>query len=82
MASSGRFPSRDAMGWLYLCMGRLTNLSPFAVCAEQGISYSISGTPDGIPSRLSIPNTWDVKDTWKVGVADHVLMLQTFCCEL
>eukprot|EP00803_Ostreobium_quekettii_P000286 evm.model.scf_766EXC.5 EVM.evm.TU.scf_766EXC.5 scf_766EXC:31132-40576(+) len=39
---------------------------PLMVVVWSGISYSISGTPDGIPSRLSIPNTWDVKDTWKV----------------
>eukprot|EP00803_Ostreobium_quekettii_P007182 evm.model.scf_511.2 EVM.evm.TU.scf_511.2 scf_511:53252-64416(-) len=39
---------------------------PLMVVVWSGISYSISGAPNGVPSRLSIPNTWDVKDTWKV----------------
>lgn len=31
----------------------------------QGISYAIKSTPEDIPRRLSIPNVWDEKETWK-----------------
>lgn len=30
------------------------------------LSYALQGAPQGIPRRLALPNTWDVKSTWTV----------------
>jgi len=30
------------------------------------LSYALQGAPPGVPRRLALPNTWDVKKTWTV----------------
>lgn len=37
-----------------------------AVVVWSCLSYALQGGPEGIPRRLALPNTWEVKSTWKV----------------
>ena len=30
------------------------------------LSYALTGAPNGVPRRLTLPNTWQVKTTWHV----------------
>ena len=41
---------------------------PLMVVVWTGVSYAIEqpGVPAWIPRRLRIPNTWDVRDSWRV----------------
>ena len=39
---------------------------PLVVVAFSGLSYALKGVPEGIPRRVVLPNTWEVKATWTV----------------
>lgn len=36
------------------------------VAVWSALSFAVKGTPTGVPRRLALPNTWNVKDTWTV----------------
>ncbi|GMH43262.1 hypothetical protein BSKO_11184 [Bryopsis sp. KO-2023] len=59
----------SARSWRFLKGWARTLLAdygvPMMVVLWSGISYSIKDGPKNVPRRLSIPNTWDVQDTWK-----------------
>lgn len=61
---------RTARSWRFFNMplrGLLADYGvPALILVWTGISYAVRGTPKGVPRRLLIPNTWDVKDTWLV----------------
>ena len=47
---------------------------PVMVVVWSGVSYAIqSNTPEGLPRRLSLPNTWDEEATRNWGVAGQLL---------
>ncbi len=37
-----------------------------AVVVWSCLSYALQGAPPGVPRRLALPNTWQVKRTWTV----------------
>lgn len=40
---------------------------PLMVVAWSGLAYAIAKpSPGGLPRRVQMPNTWDVKTTWTV----------------
>ncbi|GAB4823306.1 hypothetical protein N2152v2_010352 [Parachlorella kessleri] len=61
---------RTARSWRFL-NGRLRGLLadygvPLLIIVWAGLSYAVRGVPEGVPRRMRIPNTWNVKDTWTV----------------
>ena len=44
---------------------------PLMVVAWSGLSFAVTGGPEGFPTRVHTPDTWDVKESWKTaGVRD------------
>lgn len=57
---------RMARRWRFLnaplCSSSLADYgSAGMVVAWSGLSFAVTGTPKGVPSRIAMPNTWDLK---------------------
>ena len=39
------------------------------------LSYALRGAPEGVPRRLALPNTWDVRSTWTVANVSYPALL-------
>jgi boron transporter len=62
--------TRNARKWRFL-RGPLRSVLadygvPVMVVLWSGISFAVTDTPNGIPSRVNTPNTWDVTSNWTV----------------
>lgn len=62
---------RQARSWLYFRGWARSLLAdygvPLLVVIWSAVGYAVnSGTPNGIPRRTRIPNTWDEKTNWTV----------------
>jgi hypothetical protein len=61
---------RTARSWRFLnarLRGFLADYGvPLLVVVWAALSYAVQGVPEGVPRRMRIPNTWEVKDTWTV----------------
>lgn len=58
---------------------------PLVVVAFSGLSYALKGVPEGIPRRVVLPNTLEVKATWTVThVSEGLAMLahRVLCIEI
>lgn len=57
-----------------------------SVFVWSGLSYALQGGPQGVPRRLALPNTWDVRSTWTVANvrSSHFpsFSLKRLCCFL
>jgi hypothetical protein len=59
---------RTARRWRFLNAPLRSFLADYGsagmVVAWSGLSFAVTGTPEGVPSRIAMPNTWDVKTGW------------------
>lgn len=46
------------------------------VAVWSALSFAIKGAPEGVPRRLALPNTWDVKETWTVAKVSSLFLLK------
>lgn len=60
--------TRTARKWRFLrgpLRGLLADYGvPLMIVLWSGISFAVTDTPSGIPSRVTTPNTWDVTSNW------------------
>lgn len=61
---------QQARSWRFFTPGIRGFLADYGVTLSvvfwSCLSYALRGAPEGVPRRLALPNTWDVKSTWKV----------------
>ena len=69
---------RTARSWRFLTArlrGFLADYGvPLLIIVWTGLSYAVRGVPQGVPRRMRIPNTWEVKGTWTVAGVSLALL--------